>query len=235
MKKTLVKLMMVVAVWIAPHTAKAGIPVIDVANLAQAIMDAATMIKELEQMYAQYQQLKQQYEAISGARNLGQVLNSPLLQNYVPKDAHTVLRSINTLGKAGLTGKAKALRDVAMVYDCGELSGAARSRCEAELSKPYQYQAYYDDALERGSKRVDQINQLMQLAGTTEDAKEIAEVQARIAAESALLQHELSQIQLVRASSEADAQVQLARAREAQRENAARTGKLGANISSLGL
>jgi type IV secretion system protein VirB5 len=233
--KHLTKLALVLCVWAAPHTARAGIPVIDVASLAQAIADAATMIEQLAQLEAQlstlkdtYTQAQRQVEAIKGARGLGGVLNSPALQNYVPKNARTILDAVQSGGYGGLSGSAKALRDVGRVYNCEGIDDSTqRQACEAELNKPYQYLAYVQDALQAGANRTDQINALMDQAGSTGDAKEIAEIQARIGAENALLQHELTQATLMRNMAQAEAQAAEARARELQRARAARNGKMG--------
>lgn len=235
MIKHLTKLALVLCVWAAPHTARAGIPVIDVASLAQAIADAATMIEQLNQMVEQYRMMEQQYsamtkqvEAIKGARGLGGVLNNPALQNYVPKNARTILDAVQSGGYGGLSGSAKALRDVGRVYNCEGIDDSTqRQACEAELNKPYQYLAYVQDALQAGANRTDQINALMDQAGSTGDAKEIAEIQARIGAENALLQHELTQATLMRNMAQAEAQAAEARARELQRARAARNGKMG--------
>ncbi len=235
MFKHFLKLALVVCVWVTPHAARAGIPVIDVASLAQAIADAATMLEQLGQLEQQlttlkdtYTQAQRQVEAIKGARNLGQILNNPALQNYIPKDARQVMTGIQQGGYSGLSSSAKALRDAAKVYNCENLADAGeRSGCEVELNKPYQYQAYFQDALQPAASRTEQINQLLERAGSTQDAKEIAEVQARIAGEGALLQHELSQINLMRSMAEADARVAEARAKELQRARASRTGTMG--------
>lgn len=241
MSKHLFRLAVVACVWVAPHTARAGIPVIDVASLTQAIMDAATMIEQLAQLEAQlstmkdtYDQAKKQYDAIKGARNLGAVLNNPALQNYIPKDARQILASVQSGGYQGLSGSAKSLRDANKVFNCENLDGSQRTTCEADLGKPYQYLAFFQDAAAAGSNRADQINQLMDRAGSTQDAKEIAEIQARIGAEGALLQHELTQANLMRGMVEAEARVAESRGRELQRARAARTGKMG-GISGGGM
>lgn len=242
MFKHFLKLALVACVWVTPHAARAGIPVIDVASLTQAIADAATMLEQLGQLEQQlttlkdtYTQAQRQVEAIKGARNLGQILNNPALQNYIPKDARQVMAGIQQGGYQGLSGSAKALRDAAKVYNCENIvDSGARASCEVELNKPYQYQAYFQDALQPASNRTDQINQLLERAGGTQDAKEIAEIQARIAGEGALLQHELSQINLMRSMAEADARVAEAQAKENQRARAARTGTMG-GITTGGL
>lgn len=214
--------------------ARAGIPVIDVANLAQAIVEATTAAEQLTQLIEQlrelkrhYEQAKQHYDAIRSGRGLAGVLNDPLLRDYIPRDARGVLSGIDTGGYAGLSSAARSLRRAAMTYNCEDVAEAPRrTRCEAELGKPYQYKAFYEEALQRAGGRTAQIQSLMERAGATVDPKEMGELQARIGAETALLQHEVSQIGLAQGLAQTDARIAEAQARESQREAAARRGRL---------
>jgi type IV secretion system protein VirB5 len=155
------------------------------------------------------------------------VLNNPLLQNYVPRDAGNLVRSLETGGYRNLSGAARTLRDAQMTYNCGDMLDATkRTQCQTTLAKPYQQKAFMEEALDKARNRVAQINNLMRRAGATVDQKEIQEVTARITAESALLQHEVSQIELMRGLAEADQRVADSRAREGQLQQAARNRRL---------
>ena len=92
------------------------------------------------------------------------------------------------------------------------------------LDKPLGWTSH--DALAKAKDRAAQINSLMLRAGQTIDQKEIQEVTARIGAENALLQHEVSQIELMRGLAEADQRVADSRAREGQLEQASRNRRL---------
>jgi len=211
----------------ASAPARAGIPVIDVAAIVQAILDVLNGITQIENQYQQIVGMGRQIESISNARSLGDVLNNPLLQNYVPRDASTLVRSLETGGYGTLTGASRALRDAQMTYNCLDVDDAAkRTNCQSMLAKPYQQKAFMEDALAKARDRVSQINSLMSRAGTTVDQKEIQEVTARIGAENALLQHEVSQIALMRGLAEADQRVAESRAREGQLEQASRNRRL---------
>ena len=216
-----------VAAMCGPGTAAAqGIPVLDTANLVSAIQRLQSSITQINNQYQQIRQLYEQTNALSHARGLGDVLNNPALQNYIPREAANLVRQIEQRGYQGLDGTARALRDAEMVYNCLDLDGAPRVRCQAALARPYQGKAFMDTALRSARERSDQINGLMQRAGGTQDLKEAAELQARIAAENALLQHEVSQIQLVRGLAEADQRVAEAQSRESQLQQSARTRRL---------
>ena len=212
---------------LASTPARAGIPVIDIAAIVQAMLEVTNGIAQIQNQTQQIMGLSRQIEAVSSARSLGDVLNNPALQNYVPREASTQVRSLETAGYASLAGSARALRDSQMTYNCLDLGDAAqRTRCQSALAKPYQQKAFMEDALFKARDRASQINSLMRRAGETTDQKEIGEVAARITAENALLQHELSQIELMRGLAEADQRVADSRAREGQLEQASRNRRL---------
>ena len=211
----------------ASAPARAGIPVIDVAAIVQAMLDVLNGITQIENQYQQLVGLGRQVESISHARSLGDVLNNPLLQNYVPREASNLVRSLETGGYRNLSGAARTLRDAQMTYNCLDVvEPGRRTQCQSALAKPYQQKAFMEEALSKAKDRVAQVNSLMQRAGATADQKEIQEVSARIGAENALLQHEVSQIELMRGLAEADQRVAESRAREGQLEQASRNRRL---------
>jgi len=73
--------------------ARAGIPVIDGANLAQAIQEmiawgqqAQQMLDQLNRMQQQFQQLQTMTAKLDGARSLGTILNDPNIQAALPPE-----------------------------------------------------------------------------------------------------------------------------------------------------
>lgn len=203
-------------------TVHAQMAVIDGANLSQAVQNVIDDADRFEQLAQTINQLRTTHDALTGIRNLAAALNNPLLQNYLPPMAYTLLNDVESGGYAGLTQRARLQRDATMLYNCLDKSGTSRQACQAVLAAPYQYKALVNDAQDRSSRRNDQINALMRQAATTVDPKAIAEAQARIEAENALLAHETTQAQLAAMGMEADQQVRGSRAFEAQLANLAR-------------
>jgi type IV secretion system protein VirB5 len=203
----------------AAMPARAGIPVIDAANLMQSIQDVINSITQIENQIQQIQQLQTQINSITGSRNLGTILNSTALQNYVPANANAILTSINSTGYSGLSGNARSLRDASMVYNCLDMEGTARTQCQASLAHPYQHKSFMQDALSSASGRLGQINGLLSAINGTTDPKGIQELQARITGETAMLQHEMSRIHTAQYLAEAERQVQASQARERELEN----------------
>jgi type IV secretion system protein VirB5 len=216
-----------VASTLATSPARAqGIPVIDIANLIQTLLQVLNDITEIENQVQQIVQLEAQVKSLTGMRNLGNILNNPALRNYIPAEAYTVLNAVNTSGYAGLSATAKSLRDSGMIYNCLDLPGAARTTCQAALAQPYQHKGLLQDAMKSASGRLGQINALMDQINATADQKAVQEIQARIGAENALLAHEVSQVQMLQGMADSEERIARSRDRERQYQMLARTGKL---------
>lgn len=223
------RLKVVAAVLIAFGASNAraqGIPVIDIANLVQTLLQVLNDLTEISNQVQQIKQLQAQVDSINGVRNLGQVFNNPTLKNYVPAEAYTYLNAVNTSGYSGLNTTAKSLRDAGMVYNCMDLAGGARTDCQATLAQPYQQKGLLQDAMKSASGRLSQINALMDQINGTSDQKAVQEIQARIGAENALLAHEVSQVQMLQGMADSEERIARSRERERQYQMLGRTGKI---------
>jgi type IV secretion system protein VirB5 len=203
-----------------------GIPVIDVANLAQTVQQVLNDITAINNQVQQIQQLQTQLNSLNGFRNLGNVFNNPLLRNYIPPQAYTIVNAVNSGGYASLNGTARALRDATMVYNCLDLQVPERTRCQATLAQPYQHKGLLQDAMRSAAGRLTQIQSLMSQIDATADQKSVQEVQARIGAENALLAHEMSQLQMLQGLADSEERIARSRDRERQYEMLGRTARV---------
>jgi type IV secretion system protein VirB5 len=203
-----------------------GIPVIDAANLVQTIQQVIHDITKIQNQVHQITQLQSHLSSINGTRNLGNVLNNPLLRNYVPAEAYIFINAVHTGGYAGLNGTARALRDASMVYNCMDLTGTEQTRCQAALAQPYQHKGLLQDAMTSASGRLAQIQALMNQINLTTDQKAVQEIQARISAENALLAHEATQIQMLQGMADSEERIARSRDRERQYQMLGRTGRI---------
>jgi type IV secretion system protein VirB5 len=203
-----------------------GIPVIDVANLIQAVMQVLNDVTKISNQVEQIQALQSQLASINGIRNLGNVYDSAALKNYVPANAFNLVNAVDTAGYGGLTATSKTLRDAAMVYNCLDRSGAARTDCQASLAQPYQQKGLLQDAMGAASGRLAQIKSLMNQINGTTDQKAVLEIQARIGAENAMLAHEMSQVQMLTGMADSEERIARSRDRERQAEMLNRIGKI---------
>ena len=203
-----------------------GIPVIDVANLVQTVLQVLNDVTEISNQVQQITQLQSQIDSINGMRYLCNVFNNPMLRNYVPAEAYTYVNAVNTSGYAGLNATARALRDAGMVYNCMDMTGDARTSCQAALAQPYQTKGLLQDAMKSAAGRLAQINSLMGQIDATTDQKAVQEIQARIGAENALLAHEMSQVQMLQGMADSEERIARSRERERQYQMLTRTGKV---------
>jgi len=183
----------------------AGIPVIDGANLAQALLQVQSWAQQYEQMASQISQLETQYKAISGVRNLGDIINNPALENVVPTDVSNVFRAIQQGGAGGLTSAAQALRQSQAVYNCNDRVGADLQTCQAYLVSNAQKTVNAETGLDQLQQRWKQIQDLMNQINTTQDPKGIAELQARLQVEQASVANDASRINLMNTLADAQA------------------------------
>jgi type IV secretion system protein VirB5 len=210
----------------ATGTSHAALAVIDSANLAQSVQQVAHNVTQISNQVRQIIHLQTQISSMNGARLLGTVANNPLLQNYIPANAFAYLNTISVSGYAGLNASAKALRDAAMVYNCLDLTAAARTACQAALAQPYQHKGLLQDAMSAASGRLAQITALMAQIDATTDQKSVLEIQARIGVENALLAHEMSQVQMLQGMADSEERIARSRDRERQYEMLNRPGKI---------
>lgn len=210
----------------AGNARASGIPVIDLANLVQTVLQVLNDVTEISNQVQQITQLQSQIDSINGMRYLGNVFNNPMLRNYVPAEAYTYVNAVNTSGYAGLNATARALRDAGMVYNCMDMTGDARTSCQASLAQPYQTKGLLQDAMKSAAGRLTQINSLMGQIDATTDQKAVQEIQARIGAENALLAHEMSQVQMLQGMADSEERIARSRERERQYQMLTRTGKV---------
>jgi type IV secretion system protein VirB5 len=224
--KTAAAAMLVAGTLVTTPARAQGIPVIDIANLLQTLMQVLNDITEIQNQVAQIRQLESQVRSINGIRNLGDVFNNPALRNYIPAEVYTQINAITATGYSGLNATAKTLRDARMVYNCLDLRGGARTDCQAALAQPYQQKGLLQDAMKSAAGRLTQIQSLMRQINATADQKAVQEIQARIGAENALLAHEVSQVQMLQGMADSEERIAKSRDRERQYQMLGRTGKV---------
>ncbi|MGE8521220.1 MAG: P-type DNA transfer protein VirB5 [Alcaligenes faecalis] len=200
--------------------ALAQIPVTDGAAIKTSVQQQVeTMAKwklQYDQMVSQIDQMKQEYQSITGVRGLGDVLNNPALRDYLPDDWQGVYDSVKSGGYAGLSGRAGQVYNDNKIYDTcvNHTNEQSRISCEAQAVKGAQDKAFALDAYDKAKERLGQIDALMQEINRTQDPKSIAELQGRIAAEQALIQNEQTKLQMYSMVASAEDRLQQQRQRE---------------------
>lgn len=178
--------------------AGAQIPVTDVALNTQTQtnqqMNFAKFVEQVTQLKSQLEQAKQQYEALTGTRGLGDLFNNPALRQYLPQDWTGLYDAVQGGDVAGISGKVQDIIDKNKSGSIADMSADVRARQErlGAVNKATGL-AGFDAAM----KRADQIQSLIGQINGTSDPKAIAELQARIAGEQAQVSNEIAKLQLV--------------------------------------
>ena len=189
--------------------AEASIPVIDIAAVRQLIQDAISWQHQLQAMQAQLAQLQQTRTALTGARGMEQLLRQTVAdRNYLPAD----WVSLGSLANGGTAGYGEIAARVATLLksnsrltdaDLARLSSDARAMLVSARQLASTNEALTQVAYERSSTRFTALGQLIDRIGTAGDAKAIADLQGRIAAEQAMLSNEAVKLQSLAYSAEA--------------------------------
>lgn len=185
-------------------------------TMAEFAANTARWAQQVEQMTSQINQMKQQYQSITGSRGLGTIMNNPALRDYLPEDWQQVYDSVQSGGYAGLSGRAAQIYNDRKVYDaCSQfMTTQQRTSCQAQAVKPSQDKAFALDAYDAAKGRLRQIDQLMGKINDTADPKAIAELQGRISTEQAMIQNEQTKLQMYQMAAQAEDRLQRQRQRE---------------------
>jgi type IV secretion system protein VirB5 len=162
-----------------------GIPVFDAAGVAQAI-------ETVVQLKQQVESLKKQYDAITGSRNLGDILNNPALREYLPSDWANIYDKVQSGQYKGLSGAATAIKDAEKLYSTGTGTGQQRIYDTLASNKAMTQTAYQNTI-----DRLNNIQQLMKQINSAKDTKAAADLQNRIATENAMIQTEQTRLNLM--------------------------------------
>lgn len=208
MRKFLTALLITAASAAAPMQANAGMPVIDfaaVASLAQQLMAWQQQLSGMQRQYEQLQQSRQQltqtYQAMTGSRGMEQLLPLPeSARNYLPA-SYGELTAILDGGPTGYAGIAEQVRAIMKANSI--LSNAQMQSLNPEVRQIVEegreasatFSALTQAAYQNTSQRFAVLQQLIQHIGRAQDAKAIADLQARIQSEQAMLTNEQTKLQ----------------------------------------
>lgn len=207
------------ALWM-PGTARAGIPVIDVAAVAQLLQQITYWTQQIQHMVTQVNQLRTTYESMSGQRGLGGLLAIPIAgRNYLPEEIGPLLDAAGGLGGAyaGAGAQIEALVNANAVLTpaaLGNLTPEQRALLEKARQSSATLQAMSRNAYGNTSARFAQLQQLITAIGATGDQKAILELQARVQGEQSMLQNEQTKLTTLYQAAQAQELVRTQQVRE---------------------
>lgn len=204
-----------------PRAQATGIPVIDVAAIAQLAQQVMYWQEQIQGMTKQLNQMKQSYQAITGNRGMERLMPmSNAARNYLPGDTTELMRVMDNTSPSysGLSAQVQTIVNANAV-----LSGAQVNRMSPQQRRILQQgrqaaamlQMIAQEAQRNTSQRFGALQQLINAVGGAGDDKAIQDLQGRIAAEQNMLTVEQTKLQAL---------YQVAHAQEMQRQQMVREG-----------
>lgn len=217
-KTTLLSLAMALAVGTTTPqpSAAAGIPVIDVAAIAQLIQQIAYWKQQIEGM-------TNQIKAITGTRGMQKLMPlSDLARNYLPPEYAEMMRVIQgrSITYYGLAEQIRAIIKANTILNSSDISALPPHQRNIVLQgreAAAMLQMVTQQAQQNTSKRFAAMQQLISAIGAAGDSKAIQDLQGRIQAEQAMLTTEQTKLQAL---------YQMAQAQELQKAQLARESAL---------
>ncbi|MDM0001159.1 P-type DNA transfer protein VirB5 [Variovorax sp. J22P240] len=208
MRRRLIGLILAAVAATMPWHAQAGIPVIDMAAVANLMQQLGAWQQQLSGMQRQYDQLtqsnaqlQQTYTALTGTRGMEQLLpGSDVARNYLPPSYSELMNTVNATsgGYAGLSGQIQSIMRANSILSGSQMSALSpemRQVVEQGRQASAMFSAMSQGAYQNTSQRFSALQQLVDRIGTARDPKAIQDLQARIQAEQSMLTNEQTRLQ----------------------------------------
>ncbi|RYF33815.1 MAG: P-type DNA transfer protein VirB5 [Cytophagaceae bacterium] len=225
----MLKLMRVLAmalVFVGAGQTQAGIPVIDSANLANSVKQVIAWGTQYTQMATQYQQLVQQYNqavttynSMNGVRGMAGLVNNPASRRYMPNEWNQAMNLISSPGgytslQSSINGIKSASQIVGINSTGLSPTSAAGRAFQGAQNQAATNRALSEEGFKQASDRITSMQTLIDSVNGAPDAKDVADLSARIEAEQAMLQNESNKLQLLTQLQQAQRDIQSQQARE---------------------
>lgn len=193
-KRILLPVVLAVLVATGVPARASGIPVIDIANLVQALQSYLQLTAQLQQLEQQLAQAQQQYGSITGGRGMGGVFNSDLEQQMRQYAPGTWQASLAVLQQGGLPGSAADVAHAAQSF--AQAQGIATAGTQVYPGSQANAQAYTASAganaaaaglsqaaYDQTQARMQRVQQYLAQINGTPDLKAAIDLNARLLAE----------------------------------------------------
>ncbi len=167
----------------------AGWPVIDAANLAQAIQEVISWGQQLEGMMQQYNQAVNTYRSLTGPRGMQNLLPIAMVtRNYLPPDYPTLLGVMNGTSSSYplLSGQVQSTIRANALLGPAQMSGvspAAQASLSAARTNAATLSMLSQQTQANASNNFGNVQQLIAQLGSTQDTKASADLAGRIQSE----------------------------------------------------
>lgn len=187
-----------------------GVPVIDKTAIVRWASQLEAMKEQfdaLNKQIAQAEQLHKSLNKLTKMADVASLLNQPEIRKALPQNFDAIESLLSGNGSGAFGDAASKFLERNSTYQTSANDFYAQELARVQNRNAGQMslgQQIYNVA----TKRIDGIDQLRQQISTASDAKDIADLQARIQAESAFLQTDLLRMQGLQMVQQAQAQVE---------------------------
>jgi type IV secretion system protein VirB5 len=205
---------------IGAPVAQAAYPVIDVAAIKHLVEQLGYWKDQLDAMDKELDQLRETHSALTGPRGMEHLLAlTDEQRNYVPGSWAEVGAMLegDSARYAALAGEVAALTETRAVLTDEALAGLTEGEREGVLEARRQaagLAVMTRQAYAQAGRRFGELASLVSAIGTAGDAKAMADLQGRIAAEQAMLANEQAKLSALYQAAEADRWLREAQLRE---------------------
>ena len=219
-----------------PPRADAALPVIDVASLGQLAQQINYWRQQITAMSNQLASLQRSYAALTGPRGLQNLLPTPeRARNYLPHDMAQIAEVLNNVSAdyQNLSRDVRGAMDSRRVLSDAQLarlSAAQRQFIEDGRQAAALLQVMSQSSYQHSSDRFASLQGLIAAIGGANDAKSIAELQSRTAAEQVMLTNDQSKLAALAQMAQATA---LARAQQQREQIVAGHGDFGSRFQPV--
>ncbi|HJS92166.1 MAG TPA: type IV secretion system protein [Steroidobacteraceae bacterium] len=198
--------------------AQAQWAVIDVAAINQLIQEVTTLQQALNTAQQQLSQAQSAYAAITGNRGMSLLL-SGINRNYLPSNSSQLQGVMagtgGTYGSLASSVRSLVAQNAVLTREqMASLSPTEQSELQSQRNSTALLQAMTQDALSTTSTRFGQLQELINAIPTATDEKGILDLQARISAESTMLQNDEEKLGVLYEIARSQQEVQDEQARE---------------------
>lgn len=202
----------------AAPVAAQGIPVYDATSFLKLVEQARTAASQLQQLQNTYNQAVKAYNAVNGITNvndIASILNTPEARNWIPSEAKDIqkllsgandgLGSIGTAARNIRNGRRINIPELGAGASASERN--ARTALDENGNLAAKDAAIAEAAYGSTATRTAGLEQLRRSLDTATTAKQVQDIQARIAVEQAHIQNDYMQFQAIQARRQAEGEL----------------------------
>lgn len=188
------------ALFVTSSAGATGVPVVDgmlnAQTMSNQVANIAKFAEQIVQLKLQLTQAKAMFSAMNGVRGMGMLINNPAARQYLPKTAPQLYALAS--GSGGLSGSINAIKAAAQVINPANVAnaetGTMLGRQQTHLAM---MQATAEASYTAAGNRFDTLQALVNQVDLAADPKAAADLANRINAENAMMQNEITKLNML--------------------------------------